>query len=68
MVLLANKVAFVRVPSQERVSIIASAWSTERGSEAGKVKALGGWRGPKTATWRVSMTLSHHKPYFPDVP
>lgn len=39
MVLLANKVAFIRVPSQERVSVIASAWRTDRGSEAGKVKA-----------------------------
>lgn len=36
MVLLANKVAFIQVQSQERVSIIESAWSTEKGNEGGK--------------------------------
>lgn len=42
MVLLANKVAFIQVQSQERVIIITSAWSTERGSKAGEAKAQGG--------------------------
>lgn len=36
MVLLANEVAFIQVQSQERVSIIESAWNTERENEGGK--------------------------------
>lgn len=39
MVLWAKKVAFIQVQSQERVSIIESAWSTERENKRGKVNA-----------------------------
>lgn len=43
MLLLANKLALIPVESQERVSIMEGAWSTEKGNEGGK-------RSPETAT------------------
>ena len=59
MVLLANKVAFIQVHRQEKLSIIESAWSTGRGNDPGKVKPSSGVE--------PSHDLSHHKPKFPAI-